>query len=118
MKKIAVALKGDKKTISEHFGTCESYMLFETEGEEIIKKEEVVNNPSEGYQGGCTVPDFINSLGASVIITGGMGTMAIEKCKNYSIEVILGNVGPAEETVLGYLKGEIKSVGDACRHHN
>ena len=117
MKKIAVPLKGDKTSVSEHFGTCESYMLYETEGEEILKKEEVTN-PSGGHHTGCTVPDFIHSLGASVIITGGMGMMAIEKCKNYGIDVVLGNLGPADDVVNGYLKGEIKSVGDACSHHH
>ena len=113
MKKIAVALSEDKKNVSEHFGTCSSYLLFETEGEEIVSREEFEN---PGHQGGCTVPDFINSLNASVIITGGMGMKAIEKCNNYGIEAVLGHVGPVEDVVKGYLKGEIKSVGGACRH--
>lgn len=117
MKKIAVALSDDKKTVSDHFGTCAAYMLFEVEGEEIISRKEVVNE-LQNHQGGCAVPGFIYSLGANVVITGGMGVKAIEKCAGYNIEAVLGHVGPVEEVVSGYLKGEITSVGDGCDHHH
>ena len=117
MKKIAVALSDDKKTVSEHFGTCAAYMLFETEGEEIISSKEIVNE-LQSHQGGCAVPGFINSLGANVVITGGMGVKAIEKCAAFNIEAILGHVGPVEDIVKAYLKGEITSVGAGCEHHD
>ncbi|MGD9580105.1 MAG: NifB/NifX family molybdenum-iron cluster-binding protein [Vampirovibrionia bacterium] len=117
MKKIAVALSDDKNTVSAHFGTCAAYMLYEAEGDQVVSKKEVVNE-LQSHQGGCAVPGFINSLGANVVITGGMGVKAIEKCAGYGIEVVMGHVGPVEEIVEGYLKGEIVSVGDGCDHHS
>jgi predicted Fe-Mo cluster-binding NifX family protein len=117
MKKIAVALSEDKKNVSSHFGTCATYLLVEVDGTEIVTKAEV-ENPHGHHQGGCVVPDFIKSLDADVIITGGMGVKAVEKCNNYGIEVILGHVGPVDEVVTGYLEGKIESTGGACTHHH
>lgn len=117
MKKIAVALAEDKQTVSAHFGTCASYMLYEVDGENVVTKAET-ENPHSAHQGGCVVPDFIQSLGASVVITGGMGGKAIQKCENYGIEPIIGHVGNADELVNAYLKGELKSEGSACSHHD
>ena len=117
MKKIAIALNEDKTTVSSHFGTCGAYLLVEAEGEKVLTRKEV-ENPHGSHQGGCAVPDYINSLGANVIITGGMGMKAIEKCNNYGIEVILGNTGPVDTVLDAYLKGELKSQGSACEHHH
>lgn len=116
MKKIAVALEEDKKTVSAHFGTCVAYMLYEVDGDKIVTKQEA-ENPHAGHHGGCMVADFIKSLGASVVITGGMGGKAIQKCENFGIEPVIGHVGDADMLVEAYLRGELQSEGSACSHH-
>lgn len=117
MKKIAIALSEDRMSVSSHFGTCGVYLLVDTDGNEIISKNIHENKQGE-HSGGCVVPDLMKSLQANVIITGGMGMKAIEKCENYGIEVILGNIGPVDQVLDAYLKGEIKSQGEACSHHH
>lgn len=117
MKKIVVSLSEDKKNVNDHFGTCTNYLLIEAKGSEVVIKKEV-ENPYGGHQGGCMVIDFIKSLDADVIITGGMGIKAVEKCNGYGIEVILGHIGPVDDIVGCYLAGKLVSTGEACSHHH
>lgn len=117
MKKVAIALTGDKQNVSAHFGTCESYMVLDVDNGDV-KNKEIIENPHYQHSGGCVVPDFMKSIGANVIITGGMGARAVEKCSDFGIEAILGNVGPLDQIIEMYLNGELKSSGAACTHNH
>ncbi len=109
--KIAVA--SDKSMVTEHFGHCENFNIFETADGEIIGKISV-DNP--GHRPGF-LPNFLNDLGVEVIISGGMGGGAIEIFNNRCIEVVVGASGDAEEAVKAYLAGELKSTGSVCQEH-
>lgn len=113
--KIAVASEG--KMITEHFGHCENFNIFETEGNKIIKSETI---PNPGHRPGF-LPNFLNDLGVNVIISGGMGGGAIDIFNEKDIEVIVGAKGDAQEAVSSYLEGSLKSAGSVCnqhQHHN
>ncbi|NLN48938.1 MAG: dinitrogenase iron-molybdenum cofactor, partial [Clostridiales bacterium] len=69
--KIAVASEG--KNVTEHFGHCENFNIFEAEGDKIVKSNSV---PNPGHKPGF-LPNFLNDLGVNVIISGGMGGGAI-----------------------------------------
>lgn len=109
--KIAVA--SEKNMVTEHFGHCESFSIFEVENNEIIKSESIKN---PGHKPGF-LPNFLNDLGVNVIISGGMGGGAIEIFNEKGIEVIIGAQGNAKTIVEKYLQGMLKSTGSVCHEH-
>lgn len=110
--KIAVACEG--KTITQHFGHCENFTFFETEGNKIVGAESKAN---PGHRPGF-LPKFVAENGAKVIIAGGMGGGAVDLFNQYDVEVIVGAMGDAEENVKAYLAGELQSTGSVCHEHD
>lgn len=109
--KVAVACMGTE--VAQHFGHCENFMIYTSEGTEIVKKENV---PNPGHRPGF-LPNFLGDLGVEVIISGGMGGGAIAIFNERNIEVVMGNLGNADDVVMEYLKGNLKSIGSACDKH-
>ncbi|MCK9218409.1 MAG: NifB/NifX family molybdenum-iron cluster-binding protein [Firmicutes bacterium] len=109
--KIAVASEGN--SVTEHFGHCQNFNIYETEDCKIVKSESV---PNPGHKPGF-LPNFLNDLGVKVIISGGMGGGAVDIFNEKDIEVIVGAKGDAKENVELYLKGELKSTGSVCHQH-
>lgn len=109
--KIAVACFSNK--VAEHFGHCEQFNIYEVDGNKIISKE-IIKNP--GHKTGF-LPRFLNDLGVNVIISGGMGSGAIDIFNEEKIEVITGNLGNSDEIVNKYLLGELKNSGEICNKH-
>lgn len=111
MMKIAVA--SDKGIVSEHFGHCEGFIIFDSEKKEILKEESIAN---PGHRPGF-LPNFLNDRGVNVIISGGMGGAAIDIFNEKNIEVIVGAKGDAKKSAEDYLKGSLKSTGSVCHQH-
>jgi predicted Fe-Mo cluster-binding NifX family protein len=109
--KIAVASEG--KMVTEHFGHCQNFMIFEAENGQIVKSQSI---PNPGHRPGF-LPNFLNDLGVNVIISGGMGGGAVEIFNEKGIEIITGARGEAEAAVKGYLAGKLKSSGSICHEH-
>lgn len=109
--KIAVA--SEKQMVSEHFGHCESFTIFEAENKQILKSETIT---SPGHKPGF-LPNFLINLGVNVIISGGMGGGAIEIFNKKGIEVITGATGEAKAAVEQFLQGGLQSTGSVCREH-
>ena len=109
--KIAVATEG--QNVTEHFGHCESFMIYEVENGEIVR-EELVQNP--GHKPGF-LPNFLADRGVEVIISGGMGGRAIDLFNERNIEVIVGASGDARTAVVSYLKSELETTGSVCHEH-
>ena len=116
--KIAMASEDDlglKGLLSPHFGRCPFYTLVEVQDGEV-KEVEVVRNPYYMAHAPGVVPEFIRSLGADVIIAGGMGPRAIEMFAHFGIEAVTTGASiPLEEVLQGYLEGRIKGV-ESCGH--
>lgn len=111
MMKIAVA--SENGMVTEHFGHCEAFMIFDAEDNQIVKSE-IVANP--GHRPGF-LPEFLNDKGVNVIISGGMGAGAIEIFNDKNIEVIVGASGNANEVAKSYLEGHLKSTESVCHQH-
>ncbi len=109
--KIAVASEG--KMVTEHFGHCEGFTIFDTESNQI-KGKEFISNP--GHRPGF-LPVFLHDQGVNVIISGGMGGSAVQLFTESGIEVVTGASGEAEITVKSYLSGKLKSTGSICHEH-
>lgn len=111
MMKIAVA--SENKMVTDHFGHCEGFIIFETENDKILKSETIAN---PGHRPGF-LPDFLADYGVDIVISGGMGGGAVELFNKRNIKVILGAKGDANGVVESFLKGSLKSEGSICHEH-
>ena len=109
--KIAVASENER--VTEHFGYCKNFSIFEVENNQIVKSESI---PSPGHKPGL-LPNFLNDMGVNVIIAGGMGGAAVTIFNEKGIEVITGAEGSAEIAANSYLQGALKSTGSVCHEH-
>lgn len=109
--KIAIACENGK--VAGHFGHCESFSIYGTENGKIVTEDNV---PNPGHRPGF-LPNFLNDLGANVIISGGMGGGAIQIFNEKGIEVITGAMGDSKIVAEAYLAGSLKSTGSVCHEH-
>ena len=100
--------------VSGHFGRCPFYTMVELDGARIIGVKSVANPHHGNHQPGV-MPVFINSLGAKVIIAGGMGPRAIQMFDQFGIEVATGAVGNVGRVLTAYLDGQVKGIVP-CKH--
>lgn len=115
MIKIAVASENEK--VTEHFGHCINFNIFEASNNQIVKSESI---PNPGHKPGF-LPNFLNDRGVNVVISGGMGGGAVDIFNEKGIEVIVGARGNAKAAAEVYLQGTLKSTGSVChehQHHN
>ena len=110
--KIAIASEGDR--ITEHFGHCENFNLFYVEDNKITKSESV---PNPGHKPGF-LPVYLHDLGVTVIISGGMGSGAVEIFNEKGIEVVTGARGSAKKAAEEYLSGNLEYTGSVCGEHD
>ncbi len=109
--KISVAC--DNGMISNHFGHCESFKIYELNQNQVLKSETI---PNPGHRRGF-LPVFLHEKGVDVIIACGMGRGAIDIFNDKGIEVIVGASGSPDEAIQLYLQGSLKSTGSVCHEH-
>ena len=111
MMRIAVAAEG--KNVTEHFGHCVNFMLYDVENNKIAKEESVAN---PGHKPGF-LPNFLADKGVKVMICGNMRQGALDIFNERDVEVITGASGDARTAVERYLKGNLKTTGSVCHEH-
>ncbi len=105
--------KGLDGMVSHHFGRCPYFLLVNIEDGKSIS-EEIIENPFyAGHQPGM-VPQFIQTQGANVMISGGMGGRAIAFFEQFGIATATGASGTARETLERYLAGDLQGAAP-CR---
>lgn len=105
-----IAIADDKGNVSEHFGYCEGFRMYEIE-EGKPSETDYVENP--GHRPGF-LPEFLKEQGINVIISGGMGGSAQKLFNENDIVAIVGAEGKSEKVIEDYLSGKIKSTGEFC----
>lgn len=108
-----LAIAAEEKNVTEHFGHCEGFIIFNVENGKITGSQ-TIQNP--GHRPGF-LPNFLNDMGVNVIISGGMGGGAIEIFQEKGIEVIVGASGDAQTAAEQYLAGKLQSAGSVCHDH-
>jgi len=108
-----IAVASENEMITEHFGYCKNFNIFEIVDGQISKMESV-SNP--GHKPGF-LPAYLSEKGVNVIISGGMGGGAVDIFNEKNIEVITGIKGLAKDAVQAYLEGKLKSTGSVCHEH-
>lgn len=102
----------DRIHVEEHFGHAREFAFFNVKNGEILGTEYLTPPPHAPG----VIPAFVGDNGATAIITGGMGQMAVNLFKERGVEVILGAQGTIEETLAVYIEGELASTGSVCNH--
>lgn len=115
---IAVNYDKENNSIWQHFGRTEFFKLYTVENNEIISCE-VVESTCGGHG---ALPGFIKSLGADVIICGGLGAGLVAMIDELGMELVPGVAGDPDEAVKAYLAGELEenrsAVHEGCHHHD
>ncbi len=109
-----IAVSADTKNgldsvVSPHFGRCpiSSWWIWMIRTFSGVRE---VDNPFYGQHQPGQVPGFINSLGANVMLTGGMGGRAIMFFQQYGIEGVTGAYGTVRQSVERYLGGQLQGA--------
>ncbi len=96
-----------------HFGHCEQFAVMTVENKKILSKELVTPPPHEPG----VLPEWLASMGVSVVIAGGMGSRAQELFRARDIEVIVGaSEETPEELIAQHLEGALKTGQNVCDH--
>ncbi len=108
--------RGLDGSLSPHFGRCPYYTVVDVEDGQVVDVR-VVENPYYQSHAPGVVPQYIKSLGADVIIAGGMGPRAMTLFEEFGVEVVTtGGPAPIQEVLLAYLSGRLKGAV-ACEEH-
>lgn len=120
MKKIILTANDDRGLDGEmamHFGHCSHFVLAHVDPDNRVTGTEVLVNPyAERHEPG-QIPKYIQSLGADVVVAGGMGGKAIEWFHQFGIEVATGARSSVAETLDAYLAGTVAGIA-ACGHEH
>jgi predicted Fe-Mo cluster-binding NifX family protein len=109
-----IAVSADSKNgldsvVSPHFGRCPYFVLVDLDDHDVTEVREV-DNPYYGHHQPGQVPALIDSLGANVMLTGGMGGRAIMFFQEFGIEGVTGAYGTVRQSVERYLGGQLKGA--------
>ena len=109
-----IAATYENGMIFQHFGKCEEFKIYETEGEKVVSSAVV----SSGGTGHSALAGLLADLGVEVLICGGIGEGAQSALDAAGIQVVSGAEGSADEAVLAYLNGTLVTEGANCDHHH
>ena len=110
--KIAITAEnsnGMESIVAQHFGHAPHFIMVTVENGEVKYVANIANPFSSGHQPG-EIPGFIRSLGATVILSGGMGGRAIEFFEQAGISVATGARGSVKQALQTYLDGQLSSA--------
>ncbi|XFA98852.1 NifB/NifX family molybdenum-iron cluster-binding protein [Candidatus Izemoplasma sp. B36] len=108
-----IALAVDDNMITQHFGYCEYFVVYEVEDKQI-KGSEILKNPP--HQKG-QLPKYLKENNIDVVITGNMGQMAVNLMANLGIECIRGVKGNLVDVINAYVEGTLESKDTVCNQH-
>jgi ATP-binding protein involved in chromosome partitioning len=108
-----IAIPTENGVLCPHFGHCQFFTIIDVDP--ISKKIESINilNPPPHERG--ILPAWLNDIGCTHIIAGGMGGRAIALFQQNGIEVICGaSTRKPEDLVMAYLGDELETTNNLC----
>ncbi len=111
--KLAIPMVQGK--LSMHFGHCEQFVLIEMSTDGTINSREEATPPA--HEPGV-LPQWLHELGATHIISGGMGSRAQNLFKQNGIDVVVGapQSSTPEELALAFINGTLVPGDNVCDH--
>lgn len=116
MKKIAVPVTGDNQ-VDAHFGHCEYFKIYTISEDNIVLSVERMDSP-EGCGCKSDIASVFEKEGVNIMLSGGIGTGAINVLNAHGIEVVRNCTGDVTELVSEYLSGKIADGGATCSEHH
>ncbi|MFO7879557.1 MAG: NifB/NifX family molybdenum-iron cluster-binding protein [Bacteroidota bacterium] len=111
MKKVAIPVSNG--LLSQHFGHCDHFALYDTENNEV-KKHVLLDAPP--HEPGL-LPKWLADKGATDILAGGMGQRAITLFQEAGVNVYVGVPGKtADRLVEDFLAGKLVTNENLCDH--
>jgi predicted Fe-Mo cluster-binding NifX family protein len=111
-KKIAIPMAGD--LLSEHFGHCQAFAYVDVENNLITKI--TMMEPPEHQPG--TFPKWVAANGATDVIAGGMGPMAVNLFNEAGVNVFVGApLDTPTNLVNNFLADKLTLSANYCDHH-
>jgi predicted Fe-Mo cluster-binding NifX family protein len=107
--------KGLNDKVAEHFGRCNTYTFLDENGKLI----EIINNISEHMGGSGLPPELMKKHGANILLCRGLGSRALDLCKQFDIEVYVYQSTTVKEIFNLWKKNKIKKASseDVCKEH-
>ncbi len=111
-----LAMPYDHGRVNQHFGTSREFAIVEVE-DGIIKARKTVSadqlqHNHEGLAG------LMKSENVDVVITGGIGAMALIALQESGLQVVSGANGNIEDVAVSFIRGELNTQGAACCNHH
>ncbi|MBN2236526.1 MAG: ATPase [Bacteroidales bacterium] len=113
MEKKIIAVPVENGIMTGHFGHAPQFALVTMEGENILSEELLTPPPHEPG----VLPAWLHQLGATDIVSGGMGQRAIQLFLNNGINVFVGVMQkPARDLALDLVKNRLEKGANYCDH--
>ena len=109
-----IAFPANGKVISDHFGHCANFKVFEVDDNKMIVSQSTIENPGEHQPG--VLPKMLQEHGIEVVIAGGIGQKAVSLFNENGIKVISGASGLIEAALKHFLNGALQDGGNICSH--
>lgn len=110
-----IAVTYENGRIFQHFGHCENFKIYETEGNEI-KSSETVSAVGSGHG---ALAGFLQSHKVDTLICGGIGGGARTALAQAGITLYPGASGDADANVKALLNGTLTyNPNTVCSHHH
>ncbi len=114
-----LALPLDENGFCAHFGRASEFFLCDVErdGNTAGRSRVVMKKLKPGQ---CeSVPDWLHSMGTTLVLAGGIGPVAQRRLKDLGIEVAAGFRGDSAEQVLGdWLERRQTGGKNPCQSNN
>ena len=108
--RVAIAVDGD--LVSNHFGHCQTFQIYEVEKGDILHQFTLAN---PGHVPGY-LPVFLAEKSVCVLITGGIGSRAQALFAEQNIQTVTGASGNPRDVLHAYLKGTLVEGHNCCDH--
>jgi len=110
-----IAVTCENGEIFQHFGRTPQFKTYEVADDKVISSKTIDTNGT----GHGALAGFLKSLGAEVLICGGIGGGAQAAMNEAGIRLFAGVEGDADEAVKAFLSGNLPETGEAtCNHHD
>jgi predicted Fe-Mo cluster-binding NifX family protein len=110
-RRIAIPLAGN--VLSEHFGHCQAFAYVDVDDQSITKIS--LMNPPEHQPG--TFPRWVADNGATDVIAGGMGPMAVNLFNEAGVNVFVGApIDSPANLVNNFLANKLTLNANYCDH--
>ncbi len=111
--KILIAIdekKGENSKLSEHFGHCPYFAIYETN----TKKLEILENKIEHSNSNLTPVDQIMKFSPDIVFTLGIGQRAIKLFNEKNIKIKTGNYKIVKEVIENI--ENLHEIKNGCNH--